>query len=126
MFGEPGPVEWALGALLLMRLAERWRVRGTGADSVLRTEAIVDGAWLVGLVMFAVSRGAIDFVWAPVAAALLAYRAAALLRGGRRPPAPVRVGEYLTVPLAFGLWPYAVLSAVVAAVLAWRDRDPRR
>lgn len=127
MFGDPGPVEWALGALLLLRLLERWRLRGAGSDDTLRTEALADAAWLVGLVMFAVPRGAVDLVWAPVAAALLAYRAATLLLyGARRLPAPARIGEYLAVPLAFGLWPYALLGAAAAAVLAWRDRDRGR
>jgi hypothetical protein len=126
MFGDPGPVEWSLGALLLLRLVERWRMRGTGADPAARTAALVDGAWLVGLVMFAIPHGEIDLVWAPVAAALLAYRAATLLRRRQRLPTPILVGEYLAVPLAFGLWPYAILGVAFAGALAWSGRDAGR
>lgn len=126
MFGDPGPVEWALGALLLLRLVERWRMRGAGADPASRTAALVDGAWLVGLVMFAIPHGEIDLVWAPVAAALLAYRAATLIHRRQSLPAPILVGEHLAVPLALGLWPYAILGAVVAGALAWSGRAARR
>jgi hypothetical protein len=126
MFGDPGPVEWALGALLLLRLVERWRMRGAGADPAPPTAALVDGAWLVGLVMFAIPHGEIDLVWAPVAAALLAYRAATLIYRRQSLPAPILVGEHLAVPLALGLWPYAILGAVVAGALAWSGRAARR
>ena len=121
MFGDPGPVEWMLGALLLVRLVEFLRLRGDDAHDGARdpTFALFHAAWLTGLVMFATTQAELSIAWSCAALALLGARALASLRGRRPVPLPATIAELLVLPLAFGLWPYALAGAALYAALAW-------
>jgi hypothetical protein len=117
MFTDPGAAEWILGALLVLRLVE-FRRHGAGPPP----HAIFHGLWLAVLVVLAIGHGAVEAAWAVAAIALMALRAARMLRGARTVPIAATFAELLVLPLAFGIWPLALAGAALYALLlrfAW-------
>ncbi len=124
MFAEPQPVTWLLGALLVLRLVELRRARGAAAEDPSPALPLFHGAWLAGLVLLATGRGEFSVVWGIGATALIGWRAVALLRGARRVPRLATLAELVVLPLACGLWAYALAGAAVYAALT-RRQAPR-
>jgi hypothetical protein len=112
MFADPGPTEWILGALLVLRFVE---FRRAGAPPP--PDAIFHGLWLAVLVVLAIGHGAVEVAWAVAAIALMGLRAIRLLRGARTVPDAATYAELLALPLAFGLWPLALVGAILFALL---------
>lgn len=120
MFGDPGPVEWLLGALLVLRLVEFWRVRAAPDRDPSPALPLFHAAWLAGLVILATDGGTIWSAGAVPAVALILWRAIRLVRGARDVPVAATLAETLLLPLVVGLWPYAIAGTVVFAALALR------
>ncbi len=120
MFGDPGPVEFLLGALLLLRLVEFWRARAAPDRDPSPSLPLFHAAWLAGLVILGTDGGTIWSGGAVPAVALILWRAIRLVRGARDVPVAATLAETLVLPLAVGLWPYAIAGTAVFAALALR------
>lgn len=120
MFGDPGPAEFLLGALLLLRLVEFWRTRAAPDRDSSPARPLFHAGWLAGLVILATDGGTVWAAGAALAVALILWRAIRLVRGAHDVPVVATLAETLVMPLAFGLWPYAIVGTAIFAALALR------
>ncbi len=134
-----------LGELLLARRnTDRLKAEGAYEVGAGHYPFIValHGAWLLGLWLLALNRP-LNLAWVAIYALLEVLRGWVLLSLGRRwttriiilpgeplvrrgpyrffphPNYAVVVGEILTLPLAFGLWAYALVFTALNAAVLW-------